>query len=70
MKLTQSELTFYMTRIFMGDFFKAYEVRDSAIKFLTSSGYDVKIERDDQGHIVDVVVEEHVAIWKGVESYD
>lgn len=67
MKISQSELTFYMVRIFMTDFFKAYETRDSAIKFLTNLGYDVKIERDDQGNIVDVVVEEHVAIWKGVE---
>lgn len=66
MKISQSELTFYMLRIFMGDFFKAYEVRDSAIKFLTNLGYDVKIERDDHGNIVDVVIEEHVAIWKGV----
>lgn len=67
MKISQSELTFYMARIFMADFFKAYETRDSAIKFLTNLGYDVKIERDDQGNIVDVVVEEHVAIWNGVE---
>lgn len=35
MKISQSELTFYMARIFMADFFKAYETRDSAIKFLT-----------------------------------
>lgn len=42
-------------------------MRDSTIKFLTNLGYDVKIERDDQGNIVDVVVEEHVAIWNGVE---
>lgn len=60
MKIGQSELTFYMTRIFMGDFFKCYEVRDSAIKFLENLGYEVKIERDVQGCIVDVVVIEHI----------
>lgn len=70
MKISQSELTFYMTRIFMCDFFKAYEIRDSAINFLTNLGYDVKIERDGQGHIIDVVVQEHVAILKEVENYD
>jgi hypothetical protein len=70
MKISQSELTFYMTRIFMADFFKAYETRDSAIKFLTNLGYDVKIERDDQGNIVDVVVEEHVAFGMELNNHD
>lgn len=62
MKLIQSELTFYMMRIFMCDFFKAYKTRDLDIKFLESLGYEVNIERDDHGCISDVVVEEHIDI--------
>ena len=62
MKIEQSTLTFYMTRIFLGDFFKAYESRDSAIKFLENLGYEVNIERDANGCISDVVVKEHIDI--------
>ena len=62
MKIEQAILTFYMTRIFMRDFFKAYKARDSDIKFLESLGYEVNIERDDHGCISDVVVEEHIDI--------
>lgn len=62
MKIEQSILTFHMMRIFMADFFKAYETRDSSIKFLESLGYEVNIERDDHGCVSDVVVKEHIDI--------
>lgn len=68
MKISQSELTFYMTRIFMCDFFKAYETRDSAINYLENLGYEVNIERDLQGCISDVVVKEHIDIRKEVKK--
>lgn len=52
----------------MGDFFKAYETRDSSIKFLENLGYEVVIERDAQGCISDVVAKEHIDIRKGGEK--
>ena len=64
MEISRSELTFYMTRIFMCDYFKAYETRDSAIKYLENLGYEVNIERDAYGCISDVVVKEYIDIRK------
>lgn len=57
-------MTLYMTRILMCDYFKAYETRDSAIKYLENLGYEVNIERDAHGCISDVVVKEYIDIRK------